>query len=281
MWKNKLVLINSELTTQINVLDRGLLFGDSVYEVTKGKPYHFLFLADHLARLEKSAKRLYFPNNIKNRVLSDLERLNQLLNPDQEYYLRIIVTRGVDDEIGLMPKDSTPQVILIAQEFYGYPQSWYSSGLNFMVSSIKRNSKDALDPNIKSGNYLNNMLALREAKSLGYDDAIMLNHQGHIAEATTSNIWWIKDQIIYTPALNCGLLAGITRQHLLICLKQNNYTIRQGSFKIDDILNADEAFISSSTKDLVRVCKINTKKFLPDKEAYPKILSQYRNYIKR
>ena len=258
MKDQAIVLINSEQTAQISIFDRGFLFGDSVYEVTRSYGKRFLFLHEHLIRMKRSCELLAidYPEQL---LKADLDKLQSLIK-DENYYLRIILTRGVDSEINLSPSNTKKTTrILIAYPFKDYPRNWYEQGVSMQISKIKRNPVDSLNPEIKSGNYLNNMLALQLAKQAGFYDAIMFNHHGHLTECTTSNIWFIQDKVVYTPHLSNGLLAGITRAKILDLLRQSNISHREGNFNRNDLKNAQEVFLSSSTKEIVPITAIDTK----------------------
>jgi branched-chain amino acid aminotransferase len=258
MKDQAIVLINSEQTAQISIFDRGFLFGDSVYEVTRSYGKRFLFLHEHLIRMKRSCELLAidYPEQL---LKADLDKLQSLIK-DENYYLRIILTRGVDSEINLSPSNTKKTTrILIAYPFKDYPRNWYEQGVSMQISKIKRNPVDSLNPEIKSGNYLNNMLALQLAKQAGYYDAIMFNHQGHLTECTTSNIWFIQDDVVCTPHLSNGLLSGITRAKILDILKLENIAFKEGHFNRNDLKNAQEVFLSSSTKEIVPITKIDQK----------------------
>lgn len=257
-----LVSINGEIYTKenakISIFDRSFLFGDSIYEVTKSVDHHPQFLDEHLSRLENSARLLDIPfRGMKEKIKLQLQALNQKLNVSSCYF-RIIVTRGLSYNCNIGQTDSAPNIIIIAKELKDYPQDWYENGVDLMVSKYRRNHPLALDPNAKSGNYLNNILALNEAKKSGYYDAIMLNLDNKVAECTTSNIWIIKDGNIFSPENQSGLLQGITRNVLSNVIENLKLEVIFRPVTTRDLESADEVFISSATKEIIPVNKILT-----------------------
>lgn len=172
-------------------------------------------------------------------------------------YIRIVTTRG-EGEITLDPKAAQKQnVIIIGKELAENPATWYEDGVEVIIASTLRNPVKSMDPNIKSGNYLNNILAYNEATEAGYFDAIMLNQDGNVTECTTSNIWIIKDGVFKTPPIAAGLLKGITRENVIHILKEKGIPFEEVNFTGSELKDADECFLTSSTKYLVPIVKID------------------------
>lgn len=242
---------------KISVFDRGFLYGDSVYEVIrtyKGIPF---LLQDHLDRLWHSASKLEMALNFDPAYL--IKEINTCLGElgKENAYIRIIVTRG-EGPIQMDPSLSGPNnVVIITKEFKEYPKEWYKKGVNILISNIERTSVRAVDPNIKSGNYLNNIMAYIHAKKQSAFDAIMLNGDGNITEGTTHNIWIIKDGKAFTPPLHAGILEGITRRTLLVLAKRNGIAVDQKNMTAEELINADECFMTSTTKELIPVTQVN------------------------
>ena len=194
---------------KISVFDRGFLFGDSIYEVARtyeGIPF---LLQDHLDRLWKSASRLEMP------LLYDQDQISAEVNKTlaelgvEESYFRIVITRGEGD-ISLDPGEEIKNnLIIIAQEHLPYPTWWYEKGVHVVITNVIRVSKESVDPNVKSGNYLNNVMAFMQARREKAFDSIMLNSNGFVTQGTTSNIWIVKNNTIKTPPLQAGILEGI------------------------------------------------------------------------
>ncbi|WP_290733274.1 aminotransferase class IV [Halobacteriovorax sp. JY17] len=230
-----------------------------MYEVTQTFNRKIFKLEDHFERLLYSAMKMDMPldfsmEDLEKDLIAVLDKLNT-----SNAYIRIVVTRG-EGEIGLDPALATKNnVIIIVKELPPNPSWWYTDGVHMIISHTMRNPKNAIDPRIKSGNYLNNVMAMNEAKKAGAFDAIMLNGKGEITEATTSNIWVIKDGEIITPPIKAGLLGGITRKSLLKIAAENSYNVSERNFDEDFLKSADECFLTSTTKLLVPITKVDNQ----------------------
>jgi branched-chain amino acid aminotransferase len=241
----------------ISVLDHGFLFGDSVYEVIcayQGKPY---FLDEHLNRLYASAsgislKMPYDLKLIKTQVQATLDSAN---NP--ESYIRIIVTRGVGD-LDIDPSSCfKPNVIILVKNIPQIPDEDYEKGIPVSLVSIKRNSQDALDPAVKTGNYLNNVLARVEAQKMGAVDAIMVNSCEQLTEGTTSNLFFVREGRLLTPKKSCGILSGITREKIIQLANENGIPIEEGAWPGEELLKAEEIFLSGTVKRVMPVSTLD------------------------
>ena len=174
----------------ISVMDHGFLFGDSVYEVVVTQNGVPCFMKDHLRRLRNSADGLTLTIPWSDEKIIEQVARTVTDAGNSESYIRIIVTRGVGD-LDIDPTScSNPELIVLVTELKNYPASSYEKGINVALVSIKRNAKDTVNPGIKTGNYLNNVLAKVESNHMGAQDALMLNHQGHLTECTTSNFFF-------------------------------------------------------------------------------------------
>jgi branched-chain amino acid aminotransferase len=240
----------------VNIFDHGFLFGDSIYEVVQtvnGKPYAW---DEHMRRIRNSAGRLsYNLPWLDNDLASEVDAAIKSKTWPGESYVRIIITRGVGS-IQLVPIScDAPGLIIIAKEM-PQPGPKSDTGVVLCVTEIRRNSKHAMDPAIKSGNYLNNVLAMIEAKEKGADDGLMLNEHGQLTEITTSNIFLVKDGILKTPSLECGILDGITRMKILDFAKSDGIPCEETELYLVDLASADEIFITGTIKGVVPVRKI-------------------------
>jgi branched-chain amino acid aminotransferase len=250
---------NGEIHEQlsISVLDHGFLFGDSVYEVVCTVDSEPCFLDPHLVRLFSSAEAigLNIPQNKEWFREQVKKTLDAAANSDS--YIRIIVTRGVG-EINIDPSTCQhPNIIIIVMEINQCPESFYEKGISVALVSIKRNSRDALNPDVKTGNYLNNVLAKMEASKLGAQDAIMVNPWGYLTEGTTSNLFFVRDSHIYTPSLECGLLSGITRKKVIQLAKENGFHIEEGKWSGEELCEADEIFLTGTIKKVMPVSHLD------------------------
>nr|WP_255345254.1 aminotransferase class IV [Bacteriovorax sp. DB6_IX] len=241
----------------MSVFDRGFLFGDSVYEVTEAISNRPIFMDEHLERLWQSANKIHMPIAFtKSKIMAEVKKTLEVLNVKRAY-IRIIITRG-EGEITLDPQAASQNnLVIITKELSENPKWWYKDGVEIIIADTKRTSVDSMDPSVKSGNYLNNILAYNEAVKEGAFDAVMLNHDGHVTEGTTSNIWIVKDQILVTPPLKAGLLGGITRAKIIELCKSENIQIEQRNITAQELQDADESFLTSQTRRIVPVVKVN------------------------
>lgn len=244
-------------TAQVSVLDRGFLYGDSIYEVVRTFQGQTFGLKEHLDRLRQSAELLYMQipwsdGYIQTEVERTLTQADWI-----ESYIRIVVTRGTETKISLQPgAEIQPNLVIIISEIAPKPEL-SSTGHRLVIPQRIRNSKKALDPAAKTGNYLNNILALHEAQQQGADDALLLNAAGEITEATTSNLWIVRQGIVYTPPFEVGILHGITRYFLLQILQEQHIPYQEKILYPDDLWQAEEACLSSSVRLLMPVRQIN------------------------
>jgi len=255
--------LNGEIhqDAHISVFDHGFLFGDSVYEVVSTHHGQLCFVSEHLRRLRDSAHAisLEIPLTDEQMIREIHKTMEAAGNP--ESYIRIIVTRGVG-EMDIDPETCTePNVLIFVKSILQYPEENYENGINVALVSIKRNPKEALNPGIKTGNYLNNILAKVEARKAGAADALMLNPTGQLTECTTSNFFFVRDQRLMTPSLNCGILLGITREVVLRLARENGVLVEEGEWPPDVLQNAEEAFITGTVKMVMPVTSLDGRPF--------------------
>jgi branched-chain amino acid aminotransferase len=255
-----LITVNGEVRSPgeatISVLDRGFLYGDSVYEVVRtygGRPYA---VPPHLTRLRASARQIHLEipatdENLSKEICRGIETSG---NP--ESYARLIVTRGAGP-IELHPGRSTgPARILIVQPLEEITQERWRQGLHIAIVHRLRNDPNALDPAAKTGNYLNNVLAIVEARKRGADDAVLLNREGHLTEGTTANVFVVKDGKVRTPPMASGILGGITRRVVLDLIDEEGVEARLSP---EDLREADEAFFTSTTRGVLPLTTVDGK----------------------
>lgn len=264
-------IILAEATVPLT--DRSYLFGDSIYEVISthnGQPF---FIEDHLERLYASAEGIYmtlpwpmdwFTRQIHHGLdlaLEDLRAANDATAPPSETYVRIIVSRGVSDFNIDVADAGEPQVHFIFKEAPQYTGRFREEGFYLRVASTRRNAPQALNPAFKTGNYLNNVMGLREATHAGADDALFLDVHGAVTEASTSNFFMVKDHTIITAPMNVGILGGITRKHLLTVAQELGIPVEERAFDLDELWTAEECFVSSSLKGAMPVYRIDDHTF--------------------
>lgn len=260
MIDQTLVSINGNIkdakNATLSVFDRSFLFGDSIYEATLVKKNIPLFWQDHLERLKESARLIALPLTYKNETINSwIESLLKHFKHPQGL-LRLVITRG-EGPVNLNPSSIACEnnvIIFIAP--LSYPNEWYEVGLKYAVSTYERNSLKSISPFAKTGNYLNSQLSLMEAKNNGYDDALMLNSKGFITEGTTNNFWYIKNGCIFTSNENQGILKGITRKKIFETLNNLNINFQVGAWTLEQVISADEAFMTSATKGVVPIYQV-------------------------
>lgn len=243
----------------ISVLDHGFLFGDSVYEVVATHGNKLCFLEAHLARLRNSAAGISLEIPSEDEwFVEQISRTVQSAN-FEETYIRIIVTRGVG-EIDIDPGScDRPNIIIIAAPAKVYPHNYYEKGIDLALVSVKRNARESLNPGIKTGNYLNNILAKMEANRLGAQDALMLNAEGVLTEGTTSNFFFVNEGKLFTPSLDCGILSGITRDVAIQLALENGIPLEEGHWPPEELTHAEEAFVTGTVKKIMPATRLDGK----------------------
>lgn len=270
----------------VSVFDHGFLYGDGVYETMRVYDRVIFMLDEHLRRLFRSASMigLTLPPEIDPLKISIYETL--IANALRNAYIRLTVSRG-HGPIGLDPDlCPEPTTVIIAQELKEYPRTFYEKGINLIISETRRNIKEAINPQIKSLNFLNNILAKIEAKKKGAYEAIMLNAYGNLTEGSVSNVFFYKDGVLCTPSLGCGILDGITRGLVIELAMREDLKIKEDEFTKDDIYSAAEVFITNTTLEVMPVSKIDDQVYAVGKitkllhKAYRKEVNAYVANIK-
>jgi branched-chain amino acid aminotransferase len=246
-----------EKNAKISVFDHGLLYGDGIFEGIRAYNGRVFKLKEHIDRLFYSAKALLLPIPISHaqimKAVVDTCRANKL----REGYIRLVVTRGIGT-LGLNPnRCKNPSVIVIADKIQLYPESHYKRGLDIITVPTTRNLHSALNPAIKSLNYLNNILAKIEANNGGVEEAVMLNAEGYVAECTGDNIFIVKGNTLSTPPLSAGALYGITRQTVMELAQKDGLAVAEPNLTRYDLFNADECFLTGTGAELIPVVKID------------------------
>ncbi len=243
---------------KVSVFDHGLLYGDGIFEGIRAYNRCVFKLKEHVVRLFESAQTLMLKIPMTQaqmcQAVVDTLKANNL----DDGYIRPIVTRGVGD-LGLDPRKCTggPSVIIIADKIALYPEKFYKEGLSIITVPTVRNLPEALNPQIKSLNYLNNILAKIEAANLGYDEAIMLDNMGYVAECTGDNIFVVKGNHLYTPPQCMGTLRGITRDTVLEIAEKEKIDTHEHVITRHEVYNADECFLTGTAAEIIPVVKID------------------------
>lgn len=244
---------------KISVFDHGLLYGDGVFEGIRSYNGCVFKLDEHLRRLYESAKAilLNIPISIEEMEIAILTTLRE--NNLRDAYIRLIVTRGEGD-LGLDPdKCSKSSIIIIADVITLYPPEFYDNGLEIVTVASTRNHAEAVNPRIKSLNYLNNILAKIEGKQAGVVEALMLNTAGQVVECTGDNVFFVKDNVIVTPPTHVGILEGITRNAVIDLACDRGYTVEEKVFPRHDLYIADECFLTGTAAEVIPVVVIDKR----------------------
>lgn len=248
----------------IPVMDHGFLYGDSVYDTFRTFSGYPLQLSAHIDRLFHSAKKLQLKSPAtKKEIMAQIFRTLSAYwkrFKKEDVYIRVILSRGYGN-IGFDLNLCThPTLIVIIKEIPTFPKKQYEKGISVAIVPTLRNNPKSLDPNIKSGNYLNNLLAYLDAKKQNTQDAVMQNYKGEITEATTSNIFIVKKGTLYTPSLESGLLKGLIRTLLIDIAHKNHLKLIEKKITKQELLHADECFLCGSIKCILPVTSCNHKK---------------------
>ncbi len=246
-----------EQDAKVSVFDHGLLYGDGVFEGIRAYNGRVFKLREHIDRLFYSAKAILLdiPMSHAELMQATVEscRQNNLLDG----YIRLVVTRGIGT-LGLNPnKCKRGSVIIIADKIQVYPPEMYENGMAIVTVATTRNLHSALNPAIKSLNYLNNILAKIEANNAGVEEAIMLNSEGFVAECTADNIFLVKANQLLTPPLSAGALYGITRGTVMNLARADGMPVSEPNLTRYDVFNADECFLTGTGAELIPVIKVD------------------------
>jgi len=245
----------------VSVFDHGFLYGDGVYETLRSYGNRVFMRDQHIARLFRSANAIGLtiplPMTAWPDLLHQAMHRNGVGNAKQDAYIRITVSRGVG-EIGLDPAlCPTPTVVMMAKPLVSPAPRLYEEGVSLIVAKTRRNLPSALSPHIKATNFLNNILAKREAIAAGAFDSLLLNWQDHLTECTVSNLFFVTTGRLHTPAVECGILDGITREIVLRLARERHLPVEEGRFTVEQLRRADECFLTNTSMEIMPVTSID------------------------
>jgi branched-chain amino acid aminotransferase len=244
---------------KISVFDHGLLYGDGVFEGLRSYRGKVFRLDEHIRRLYESAKAIWLEIPMSPDEMCDAVNESVRVNKIDDGYIRLVVTRGAGT-LGLDPnRCSNPQVIIIADAISLYPKELYEKGLDIITVSVQRTHPAALNPRIKSLNYLNNILAKIEGIQAGCIEALMLNHKGEIAECTGDNIFLVRQGVLQTPPLEAGILEGVTRDAVIEVAKEAGIDVREMPLTKHDVYIADECFLTGTAAEIIPVVRVDSR----------------------
>jgi len=244
---------------KISVFDHGLLYGDGVFEGIRSYSGRVFRLKEHIRRLFDSANgiRLAIPLAADElaKAVADTLQANGL----KDAYIRVVVTRGIGT-LGLDPnRCQSPAIFIITDKIVLYPPELYENGLEIITAATMRNHPNAVNPRLKSLNYLNNILAKIEAIDAGTLEAVMLNHQGFVAECTGDNLFIVRDGVLFTPPIAAGILEGITRDEIIAIAGDFGIKVREENLTRHDLYVADECFLTGTAAEVVPVVRIDKR----------------------
>lgn len=251
---NKLV---DEQDAKVSVFDHGLLYGDGVFEGIRVYNKRVFELDAHIDRLYDSAKGIRLDIPMSRHQLIDAIHQTVEANNIGNGYIRLVVTRGVGS-LGLNPFTcETPLVFIIADNIQLYPEELYEKGMKIISATTVRNHPLAIPPQIKSMNYLNNILAKIEALDYDVPEAIMYNHEGYVAEATGDNVFTVRKGIVYTPPAEAGGLEGITREIVIRLAKKEGLEVVEKNLTRFDLYISDELFLTGTAAEVIGIVEID------------------------
>ncbi|WP_202080920.1 branched-chain-amino-acid transaminase [Caldalkalibacillus salinus] len=245
---------------KVSVFDHGFLYGDGIFEGLRVYEGNIFKCREHLVRLYESAKSIMLDIPLSIDELEDLVAETVRVNELENAYIRLVVSRGKGD-LGIDPFNCPePEIIIIADQVRLFPDELYEEGLDIVTVPTRRNTPDALNPKIKSLNYLNNVLVKIEAKRAGVLEALMLNHDGYVCEGSGDNIFLVKRGKLITPPGYLGALEGITRQTVIDIAEEKGYVVKEEPFTRHDVYVADEAFLTGTAAEVIPVVSVDSRK---------------------
>jgi len=255
------IYLNGEFVTKqdakVSVYDHGFLYGDGIFEGIRIYNGNIFKCNEHLERLYDSAKSIMLDipltmDEMRQALIESVKR-----NGLRDGYIRLVVSRGPGD-LGLDPRRSPKaNVIIIVEQLAIYPEEAYVNGLTIVSVSTRRNVPDALNPKIKSLNYLNNVLVKIQANLAGVGEALMLNSQGYVTEGSGDNIFIVKKGVILTPPCYLGALEGITRAAIIEIARKAGYVVKEEPFTLHDVYVADEVFMTGTAAEVIAVREVD------------------------
>jgi branched-chain amino acid aminotransferase len=248
----------------VSVFDHGFLFGEGVYETLRTYSGHPFLFDRHMRRLRNSARMMALPvpiadPDIEARFHQTLQAAGLRGGPGREAYIRLMVTRGVGDLSYDPAGCPQPSIVIIVKPLVVPPPDAVDRGVHVAIVPVVRNHPGSVNPLIKSNNLLNNALAMQEAVRRGAFEGVMRNYRGELAECTTANLFVVRKGSALTPPLEAGLLPGITRELLFEIGAERGIPVREAVLVDDDLFGADEAFLCSTTRELVPIVQVDDR----------------------
>ena len=285
------VYVNGRITAAdaavVPVFDHGFLYGEGVYETLRTYRREPFLFAEHMARLRRSAGMIALPVPLTDAEMAgEIAKTIEACPPagdEPDLYIRILLTRGVG-ELTYNPKATPkPTLVIITKPLPGFPAANYTDGIRVALVGVRRNHPDALNPQIKSNNLLNNAMAMQEALRVGADEALMRNHDGFIVECSQCNFFIVTNGVLKTPPLGDGLLPGITRQFVIGLAREIGIAVEETAILPVEAQSADEAFVTGTTREITPVTKIDETNVANGKSGAVtlRLMTAFRNAIPR
>lgn len=241
----------------VSVFDHGLLYGDGVFEGIRAYHNRVFKLKEHIIRLYESAHSIGLNIPLTKAEMEEVVLETCRRNGLKDGYIRLVVSRGPGD-LGLDPrKCPEPTIFCIAASIQLYPQMLYEKGLELVTVATRRNLPEACNPRVKSLNYLNNIYAKMEANLMNAPEAVLLNQEGYVAEATGDNIFIVKKGVLITPPAYAGILEGITRNTVMEIARSKGIPVEEKLFTRHDIYTADECFLTGTAAEVIPAVKLD------------------------
>ncbi|MGB9813977.1 MAG: branched-chain-amino-acid transaminase [Thermovenabulum sp.] len=271
----------SKEDAKISVFDHGFLYGDGVFEGIRAYNGRVFKLKEHIDRLYNGANALLLNIPLSKEEMTEVVLETLRRNNLKDAYIRLVVSRGEGD-LGLDPKKcKEPTIICIADKITLYPEKMYEEGLEIITSAVRRNPAEGVNPQIKSLNYLNNILAKIEANLYGALEALILNTEDYVAECTGDNIFIVKDGKLITPPPYVGILVGITRNVIIELARKQGINVEEKVFTRYEIFSADECFLTGTAAEVIPVVKLDGRPIGNGKPGpiTKRLLNDFKEYI--
>ncbi len=261
--KTEWIYLNDRFVTReharISVFDHGFLYGDGVFETLRAYEGRLFQVTKHIKRLRGSCERIGLTLPMSEaqwpKLLAETLRRNQLSDAS----LRITISRG-EGEIGLDPAlCPRPTIVILARSYKPYSSEIRENGVSLALVNVLRNPISAQSPEIKSLSFLNNILAKHEATRAQCFDALMLNVDGFLTECTTSNVFFVGNGQLYTPAVECGILRGVTRDVVITLAEEEGLSVVEGSYTLEQLLGVEECFITNTSMEVMPVRQVGSR----------------------
>ena len=267
---------------KISVFDHGFLYGDGVFEGIRAYNGRVFKLKEHIDRLYNGARGIMINVPLTKEEMTEVVLETLRRNQLQDAYIRLVISRGAGD-LGLDPKKcSKPTVVCIADKIVLYPEELYEKGMEIITAATRRNRPEGVNPQMKSLNYLNNIMAKLEANLAGAPEALLLNNEDYVAECTGDNIFIVKNGVLITPPPYVGILVGITRNAIIEAAERLGIKVEEKVFTRYEVFTADECFLSGTAADAVPVVKVDGRPIADGKPGpiTKQIIKEFKELIK-